>query len=151
MSDFAVTVDYSKVEQMMGFITTFPEHVRAAVRRAAVAGMGWIKRGTPYEFGAAQRSWELVQVDDLSFSVASITGAGAEYTPFLENGTFKYGPFGVMPKTAFERTRTGAPTAAAKKIKGGYRGAHMVENNMSAIETRLNEEMQREYEKVVGK
>lgn len=125
---------------MTGFIQEFPGRIQKAVHRAAVAGKEWIVRGTPFHLGAAKDSWEVQDYGDGATLIASLTGAGARYTPFLESGTFMYGPFHVAPKTM----------GIDKRVKGGMPGAHMVENNIPAIEARLEEEMQKEFDKVKG-
>jgi hypothetical protein len=135
--EFIVQYDDSKMEGMKAFITDHIPAIDRAIKRAAVTGMDWIKRGTPLDMGAAQRSWEVKQVEELSWIIESVTGAGAVYTPFLEAGTFMYGPFHVAPKTMWTN----------KRIKGGMEGAHMVENNMDAISNEMEKEIQVEFDK----
>jgi hypothetical protein len=165
MNDFSVEIDDSKMEGMKSFMLEYPRRIQRAMRRTANTGKEWIVRDTPFQFGAAARSWEVNEVEEYwSFVIASITGAGAKYTPYLEEGTGIYGPL-QKEIIAAEVTKSGGPFfwvsmgksrgkgkgkimyyTFSKKSKG-MPGAHMVGRNIPGIEQILNENVQHEFEK----
>lgn len=171
MNDFGCTVDYSGMQEMLDFINEYPSRVQSTVQRTARTALQWIARDTPVKTGAAARSWEVQDfANEEGFygcQVSSITGSGAKYTPFLEEGTGIYGPF-QREIIAAECTKSGGPffwmTPGRSRGKGkgrimyyafatktkGMPAAHMLAKNESAIEDLLGENMQRQFDLVKG-
>jgi hypothetical protein len=138
--DLRIAFNDAGMAEMKAFITEFPQRVDSAVSRAANMALEWIIRDTPFRKGDASRSWEKNSRGEMSYAVESVIGHGAEYTPFLEEGTFLFGPFGVAPKTY----------GKDKRIKGGMVAYHMIGKNEPAIEDELNFQMHKEFDKVTN-
>ena len=129
--------DTKGLQPLMDFIRDRPNRVDAAVKRTAKKAWMWITRDTPHRTGTAQGSWQVKQNGLMRYMVISDVNAGKKYTPFLEDGTYLFGPFEVAPKGYGKNPR----------IKGGMIGVHMVGRNEPAIQDQLNYEIQRTFEK----
>lgn len=124
-------------------VADFPELIDKASYNTAVWGQQLIMRKTPSRSGAAKASWTVVKVPQ-GYSIRSVIGRGAAYTPYLEHGTGLFGPYNrkIVPKNA---NALAIPTPGGlifRKSSKGMEAVRMVSTSEKPIADQFPKEVE---------